>query len=128
MATREISDDVRSLALRRLESPAFLDVLLLLRAGGARAWSPAEVVTALHLDEVEVSRALVTLRQAGILKAAIGEDVSYSFAPHPEVADTIAELARAYREQPQAILDLIATRPRHKLRLFADAFRLRSDE
>jgi hypothetical protein len=123
-----IPEDVHSLILRSLESPAFLDVLLLLHDGPGRAWQAPDVAATLHLGEVEASRALVTLRQAGILAVTIGKDVAYSYRPQPETAQTIDALADHYRQEPQAVLDLIANRPRQKLRLFADAFRLRKRE
>jgi DNA-binding MarR family transcriptional regulator len=125
----ELPESARSFLIQRIESPDFLEVLLLLHGGGERSWAPHEVRRAMDLDDVTVNRALVSLRQSGILKVTIDDhdDVQYFYRPSPEAANTVDAVAERYREDPRGILELIATRPRQKLRLFADAFRIRGD-
>lgn len=124
----DVPDDVRALILRRVESPEFLDVLLLMHGSGDRALKPDEVAGRLRVDEVTASRALVSLRQAGILTVTIDEDAQYRYQPPPAAAETIDALVAHYRDRPQDVIDLIARRPQQKLKLFADAFRIRKDE
>jgi DNA-binding transcriptional ArsR family regulator len=128
MPGRELPDAAKAFLMRRIESPDFLDVLALLQAGGERSWTPDQIAQALDLDQVAISRALVALRQSGILKVAIDEDLHYRYAPSATAAEAVGALLARYREDPREIMELIATRPRQKLRIFADAFRIRRDD
>jgi hypothetical protein len=125
---RDIPEDVSRLIARRLESPQFLEVLLLMHGTPSRSWTPDEIAVRLQLDETSTSCALVALRRAGILKVAIADSLQYSYQPPPSTADTVDALAALYEERPGDIIDLIASRPRQKLRIFADAFRFRRDD
>jgi hypothetical protein len=128
MVREELPEEARALLLRHIESAAFLDVLLLVQGGGDRSWTPAEIGRSLDLDEVTISRALVGLRQGGLLKVAITDDLHYRYAPAPDTARAVEALAEYYRDHPGEVMELLAARPPRSLRQFAAAFRLRKDE
>jgi DNA-binding IclR family transcriptional regulator len=128
MPGHELPEDAKAFLTLRIESPEFLDVLELFRAAGERSWTPAQVAQAVGLDEVTVSRALVGLRQGGILKVSIDQDLHYTYQPSPAAAEAIDALLTGYHEDPRQVMELLATRPREKLRLFANAFRIRRDD
>jgi hypothetical protein len=122
-----IPEDARLLIATRVDSLATLDVLGLVRTGGDREWTADDVAGALRLDVVSASRQLVALRQGGILTVTMGVDARYRYAPPAATAVAIDALVAAYVAHPLEVAELIAARPRNKLRLFADAFRIRKD-
>jgi hypothetical protein len=128
MSRTGIPDEARLLIERRIDSMEMLDVLLLLHDSPGREWTAAEAAAALGTGEVSASAHLVALRQSGILAVTMSDDARYSYRPRPELGAAVDALARHFREHPLEVAELIASRPKHKLRLFADAFRLRRDE
>ena len=105
-----------------------MQVLLLLRDQPERRWTSPEVTEALRLDEASVSGALVRLRQLGFLTVELEGDARYRYAAAGDLASAVDDLRECYRTRPLDLAALIAARPQQRLRLFADAFRLRKDE
>ena len=128
MTPTEIPDEARLLVERRIASVEMLDVLLLVHDSPGRAWTAAEAARALGTSEVSASAQLVALRQSGILSVAMADDARYTYGPRPDLAAAVDALAAHFRDHPLDVADLIRSRPRQKLRMFADAFRLRKDE
>lgn len=128
MTRTGLPDDARLLVERRIDSIEMLDVLLLLHGNPRRPWTAAEAARALGTSEVAASAQLVALRQGGILSVEMTDDARYTYQPRPELAVAVDALAAHFHENPLEVAELIAARPKQKLRLFADAFRLRKDE
>jgi hypothetical protein len=128
MVRDELPEEARALVMRHIESPAFLEVLLLFSGGGDRSWTPRDVGRARDLDEVTISRALVALRQGGLLKVTISDELHYRYAPPPDTARAVQALAEYHRDHPGKVVELILAGPPRSLRRFADAFRIRKDE
>jgi hypothetical protein len=118
---------VQRLVATRIDSFEMLQVLVLLCDHPEKRWTSPEVTAALQLDQASVSGALVRLRQRGFLAVEMEEDARYRYAAHGELADAVDQLLDSYRARPLDLAALIAAGPRQRLRLFADAFRLRKD-
>lgn len=103
-----------------------VEVLLLLRRDPARAWRAEDVTRELRSSLLIVADALLSFKKLGL----VGEDADrlYQYRPAtPELDDLVNELAKAYAEAPVAVTEVIFAAPDRKLRLFADAFRLKKD-
>ena len=112
----------------RVDSLEMMQVLFVLHDQQNRTWSSQEITADLGLDEAAVSGALVRLRQRGLLAVEMADDAKYRYAASGDLAEAVDQLRQCYRTRPLELAALIAARPQQRLRLFADAFRLRKDE
>jgi DNA-binding MarR family transcriptional regulator len=124
-AHRPLPESVEGLIATRIESLEAMQVLFLLRDRPDRTFTAREVAESLALDDVSVSRQLIQLRQRGLLAVEMSDDASYRYAASGELASAVDELRECYVSRPLDLAALIANRPQVRLRLFADAFRLR---
>jgi hypothetical protein len=122
MAEDTVPQRLQAFIANHVGSIELLEVLLLMHAERDRAWAAEEVGARLRLSAVSASQHLVALRQRGLLSVALAGDAVYRYQPSPALAGVVDELAQLYRERRLLVADLVATRPRSKLRLFADAF------
>ena len=125
-----ISEAVRSLIVERIDSVVQLELLLLLHANPARAWSAADVAQELRIDPAWTNGQLTELVGHSLLAPASTDDprtFRYAPAPGSPLDAAVAQLARDYAERRVTIITLIFSKPVDKLRSFADAFRLRKD-
>jgi hypothetical protein len=125
-----VSETVRSLIVERIDSVVQLELLLLLHANPARAWSAGDVAQELRIDPTWAGGQLGELVGHGLIAPASTEDPrTYRYAPAAgsPLDAAVAQLARDYAERRVTIITLIFSKPVDKLRSFADAFRLRKD-
>ena len=89
-----------------------------------RAWQTAELVVELRASTVVVREALAASVGAGLIAA---DDAGlFHYRPASEQLDGfVAATESLYRVKPLAVINAIATAPNEKLRIFADAFRLK---
>jgi hypothetical protein len=123
-----LPETVRRLVANRLESLEMVQVLLLLHADPDRVWTSADVEGATALDEVSASRQLILLRQGGLLTVEMASDATYRYGATGDLARAVDDLKQCYQARLVDLASLIASRPRQRLQLFADAFRLRKDD
>jgi hypothetical protein len=101
-----------------------LELLLMMRRQRERAWRTDELVSELRASTVVVRETLVALRGTGLV--ATDEAGLYCYRPASDQLDTFVESTQAlYLSKPLAIINAIASAPNEKLRIFADAFRLK---
>ena len=101
-----------------------LELLLLLRADPAKAWSPAELLKELRASTSLVDENLAHFEHHGL---ALKDAAGWRFAPASQHLEALAaELAALYRERPMFTIGLIA-RP-DPLQALANAFRIKRDE
>ena len=120
-----LPEPVQDLVARHVASIETMQVLLTLHAAPTRAWTSRDVAAATSLDEVAATRQLVILRQRGLLAVEMTDDAAYRYNAEGDLASAVDGLAQCFRARPLDVAALIASRPQHRLRLFADAFRLR---
>jgi hypothetical protein len=129
LAQEEIPSNVRAFLNDHVESVVQVEVLLLLYAEPARAFSTADVVSALRIEPAWAEAQLSNLCARGMLAA--NGDGDYHWAPRTaEIEAAVAGLARAYADRRVTVIGLIYAKPApgDPLRSFADAFRIRKDK
>jgi hypothetical protein len=102
-----------------------LELLLMMRRQRARAWRTDELVAELRASTVVVREALASLGGTGL----IATDEAGLFRYRPAAAEHLDAFVEStqglYSSKPLAIINAIAAAPNEKLRIFADAFRLK---
>ena len=120
-----ISDPVRQLIARHIVSIEQLEILLLLREHRARAWSPAEVNDRIQSSLPSVSDRLADLVRRGLFRR---DDDGFRYDAPADQDVIIAELAGEYRDRRYSVIDLIFSKGSGKLKVFADAFRVKKGD
>jgi hypothetical protein len=101
-----------------------LELLLAVRRQRPRAWRTEELVAELRASIVVVREALAGLGAAGLI--ACDDTGHFCYRPISDQLDAIVESTQGlYSSKPLAIINAIAAAPNEKLRIFADAFRLK---
>lgn len=112
-----------------IDSVLELELLLLLRAAPARAWTAADLATELKIDPAFAGEQLAKFSQRGFLARVDGSDPAYRYAPQStQLDDSVAAVAAAYTTYRVTIIGLIFSKPTSNLKSFADAFRIRKDK
>lgn len=121
----EISEEVRGILDRHIESLEHLEVLLLLMRHPERRWTGRSVGTELRIASESAGRHLAKLCAFNLLQVEIGRDLFYWFSPSlPHLTQAAQALAAAYAENRLGVIKHILGRPSKPVRDFADAFRL----
>lgn len=128
MSFDDLPKDLVDFVFASIDSVEQVHVLLSLQANPAREWTVAELTRELRSAEASIERRVDDLRLRGVLAAAEQPGV-VSYKPASErAASCIDLLARAYRERPTRVIELIYSKPPHALKAFADSFKFRKDE
>jgi hypothetical protein len=106
-----------------------LETLLLLRSTRDREWTALQLSQELRTAADSASERLVDLESRGLLSKPRPSPPTYRYAPRtPALERTVNALAGAYAERRYTVINLIFSKPVDKIRVFADAFRLRRKE
>jgi hypothetical protein len=127
LAADEISEEVRRFIAAHLVAVEQLEVLLLLHRF-RRPWSAEEVHAELRTSPSSASERLEDLTRRQLLRPD-GQPPRYLFSPtDPAHEATVAALANAYAERRYTVIELIFAKPVDRLRVYADAFRIKNGE
>jgi hypothetical protein len=114
---------------QNIQSTEEMEVLVLLMDPPTRWWDAASVAHALGLDVTIARRSLEHLASRNLLGIRVTNDVRYQFQPgEPHLATACSAFAEAYRTNLLVLLRITSEQPRHRIRAFADAFRIRRDD
>jgi hypothetical protein len=103
-----------------------LELLVLMRERAPASLRRDDVVAELRATPSLVGRLLNELEAAGLITC---EGDGCRFAPASPVLDALtADLVKAYRERPVAVVDAIVSSPNDRLKDFADAFRFKEKD
>jgi hypothetical protein len=117
-------DDILAFVRKSIKSVWALELLLLLRREQSRAWAHQELVRELRSSDAIIVEAAASLRAAGFVAAEPGE--VYRYAPASAELDHIAaQIEATHAAKPLALAKAIMSAPNDKLRIFADAFKLK---
>jgi hypothetical protein len=122
----DIPEPVRRLIALHIHSAGQLEVLLLLRAVDDRDWSPEDVARAQVSTTAVAEQMLDDLCRRGLASRG-GEPPRYRYAPPPDLAGVVDQLAEAYATRRVAVVGLIFSKPSSAVTGLADAFRIRKD-
>jgi hypothetical protein len=117
-------DGVLAFIQRSIKSVWALELLLLVRRERDRAWPIDELVRELRSSDAAVSEAVTSLKSSGLLAADSADVVSYRPAS-AELDRMAAAIESTYAAKPLAVVKMIMSAPNEKLRIFADAFKLK---
>ncbi len=110
---------------RAIPSVWALEVLLLVRIDPGRTWTVAQLTAELRSSSAAMIDAVAGLARSGLLQTEDGL-ISYRAATR-ELDGQVRQLAEAYARTPIAIIKTVLSGPDDKLRIFADAFKLKRD-
>ncbi|HZS48437.1 MAG TPA: hypothetical protein VFC63_25430 [Blastocatellia bacterium] len=128
MSEGGIPEGVKQFLARNINSIAELEVLLLLQRDSNLKRTAAEVARELSIDEQWATAQLSELAAKGLLTAESGSDIRYSYSPKSsDLRISIDQLAKIYTTQRVAIITFISSRSTNKIRILADAFKLKGD-
>ncbi|MGH8479981.1 MAG: hypothetical protein ACREXK_10465 [Gammaproteobacteria bacterium] len=120
-----IPGDLREFILKRLDSIAQLEALLLLRRSPDQRWDVATVAKRLYIAERDTAAVLDRLCADGLL--VCGED-KYQYRPATaELDQLVGHVAELYAKHLIPVTNLIHSKPLTRVREFADAFKLKKD-
>jgi hypothetical protein len=124
------SNELLAFIREHIHSIEQLEVLLMIRRRADVEWTPASVSEEMRTGVPSASTRMKDLESRGLLQSTKnGTQSSYRYAPRtPELESAVAELDRAYAERRYTIIDLIFSKPVDKIRVFAEAFRIRRGE
>ena len=115
---RELPRAARRLLGEHIHSIGELDLLMLLEADRARAWSLDELCDRLRCPRSWAESRLHAMIGAGLLA---GDEGRYACAPsRPELDEALQALALAHRDRPEDLMKMIVS-PRWRRRALADA-------
>lgn len=122
MADQYVSDELRSFILKRIDSVAQIEALLLIRSSTQPQWSASQLAKRLYIDEAEAAEALSRLCGSELLVCADG---IYSLDGVPQYnLELIGELLEAYAQHLIQITNIVHAKSR-RIGSFADAFKFR---
>lgn len=103
-----------------------LELLMLMKAEPARAWTREELVEKLRGSDHIVVHGIGALVAGGLVATEEGGRVHYAPAT-PDIERLVDETARQYAKRPDAVRRIIVFAGNTGLAAFSDAFRLRGD-
>jgi hypothetical protein len=129
VAEEGISQIVRSFIADHIESVVQLEILLLLFNAPQKDWRAEDIGRELRIDPSWAAAQLADLCSRGLLACDHGPNPFYRYGPSsPELQQAIADLNRAYTDMRVTVISLIFSKPADKIRIFADAFKIRKDK
>lgn len=122
MADTLVSDEIRNFILKRIESVAQIEALLLMRSATQSRWSAAELARRLYISDSEATDALDRLSASELLVCAEG---SYSLeGVLPQNLALTEKMLEAYTRHLIPVTNIVHSKP-GRVGSFADAFKFR---
>ena len=117
-------DDTLAFVRDTIKSVWALELLLLMRRERERSWSRDDLVRELRSSDAAIGEAVVGLRNAGFLANSGADGLQY-WPASPDLERIGDEIEAIYAAKPIAVVKAITSAPNDKLRIFADAFKLK---
>jgi DNA-binding transcriptional ArsR family regulator len=126
----DIPQKIENFIANRIFSVSELEILLFLRDHAKEKCGIERIGKALMMHRPAVEPRLESLRASGLIAATeSNRERLFQYAPVPELAALVDELAHWYHSHPVAITTLIFSKPVDKIiRGFAESFRFRPKE
>jgi hypothetical protein len=128
MTRAEIPTAVLQFVLKRIDTVAELETLLIMSAEETRHWSVDEIAARIYVAKPSAAAVLHTLQTHRLISADEAGTL-FRFCPaSEEERQTIAQIAMAYRAHLIPIATLIHRKASGSVQEFARAFSLKKDE
>ncbi len=119
--TDGIADDVREFVIKKIDSIAQLEALLLLKGSPGTYWNLASIASRLYISESKAAEVTTALNNIGVVAMT---ESGFRFSCEEDLERLIDRLAETYRAQLIPVTNLIHSKP-PRFQEFADAFNLR---
>ena len=126
MPREPIPEDLRRFILTSVPSVPFVEALLIFREAQGTPVTIDLLARRLYMGERNAAEIVGQLRNSRLIEPVEGAG-GHRYAPVPELADMIEQLAHFYRTQLVDVTDLIHSKTGRMAQQFADAFKLRRD-
>lgn len=121
-----LTQEVKRFINEHINSVFQVEVLLLLHSQKEKAWSAEAVDRELGIGLEEAQIQLDDLCSRGLFATEEGHPSTCRYSPASDQLDqAVSALAKAYSERRVNVLSSIFSKPVDKVRLFAEAFRIR---
>lgn len=128
MPPREpIPDEIRRFVLTSIPSVPFVEAMLLFRALQGQPVETAKVAERLYVSERAGADLVEQLRTARIVEPVASDPASFRYAPDPELARMLDQLAFYYVHDLIGVTRLIHSHTERMARQFAEAFKIRKE-
>src|SRR5574339_622388 len=127
MPREPIPEELRRFLLTSVPSVPFVEALLLLREAQGEPLETTHIARRLYMPEHAAAAVLEQLAAVRIVERSPHGPSAYRFAPLPELAAILEQLASFYRSHLVEVTDVIHSRTARRAHQFADAFKLRKD-
>ncbi|HSJ97049.1 MAG TPA: hypothetical protein VLC53_08250 [Myxococcota bacterium] len=115
--------------LDRLDSIAQLELLLLLQRTAPDEWTAEQLAAELRIEPAWALEQLALLGARQLLAESEPGSGRYRFDPAtPALAKSVEALASCYSELRVTVVGVLYSRPVDRIRVFADAFRIRRED
>lgn len=128
MPPREpIPDEIRRFVLTSIPSVPFVEAMLLFRALQGQPVETSKVAERLYVPDKLGAALVAQLRAARIVEPVAGDPASCRYAPEPELAKMLDQIAFYYVHDLIGMTRLIHSHTERMARQFAEAFKIRKD-
>ncbi len=125
MHESELPNGVSRFITHHIHSVEQLEILLLLHRHPERAWSADAVARELRIAPESAGERLEGMVHHRLFVRQGVSPKEYRYGPeNMKLDDTVRDLAAEYMKRRVMVINLIYSKPIHKIRTFADAFRL----
>jgi hypothetical protein len=119
-----LSPAVTQFLAEYIQSLEQLEILLLLRAGPDRLWSPADIYEVVRSSPSSVTKRLESFVALGFLTQESGSAL-FRYAPPDPLRAALDETAVAYQKWRIRVIEVIFAPEKDAVQNFADAFKVR---
>lgn len=120
-----LSDEVLRFLVDSMDTVPELEALMLLRASAPRAWTAEALAARVYVAPEEAQRIGANLERKGLVGAAPGG--GWAFDRQGALANTVEQVALAYREQLVKVARVIHDKGSRGVREFARAFDIKKE-
>ncbi len=121
-----IPTDVKEFILRRIDSIAELEALLLLRNDASRNWSGKELAERLYVSVGDAEAVLERLHARQL--ATLSNPSAYRYGPlSSDIREVVDRLSAVYAKHLVPVSKLVHSKSRLRMQELADAFKLRKE-
>jgi hypothetical protein len=123
-----IPSSVKEFLHKYIDSVDKLEILRVISSEPGASFTSDSLAKTLHSPVEEIERHLATLLSNALLTTTGADPVAWKYgAGSPEIEKQLQALMKTYLERPVTLIKLVSDNQR-KLRLFADAFRLKKED
>lgn len=126
MPTSRLPLDIKSFLTDHIESVSQLEMLFLFYKDPLRKWTISNLSMELRSNTTSCTNQIHYFIERRFIKKIENED-AYIFLPSEDFKEKVKHLYETYTEKQVAVISYIYEKPTDKLKVFADAFKIKKD-